>query len=178
MKRRLIRFFILTFFIYWFLYSCTLILIRTLFNKELVLVDIISSGFLNSIIIIGIMSFGFYQVLKPKFRFLESSQVDLPSFSNMIVGHYDHVNIPYSELKAKIAQNWIVTHTEDNQKVIKFCERIHYYDWGYGGFIAYDHINQRVNCALFPFTRKRLKTKFIEEVNSLFGESLKIENKN
>ena len=177
MKSRLIRFFILAFCIYWFLYSCMIVFFKTLFDKEVELVDIISNGFINSMIIIGILSFGIYQVLKPKFRFLESSQVDMPSFFNMIIGHYDHVSIPYSELKSKIAQNWIITYSEESQKVIKFCEKINFYDWGCGGYIVYDETTQRVNCALFPFTRKRIKAKFMEEVNSLFGESLKIENK-
>lgn len=149
MKTRLIRFFTITFIIYWLAYTCFIIMFRAFSGKEFDILNITLTGLYTSIIIVGFITLGSYQSLKNKFKFLESSEDKEPVFSNKVKGYYENVKIPFEEFKTIFNKNWIITYINSDEKVIKCCRKINIFDWGYGAYLRYDETNYTLNCIFF-----------------------------
>lgn len=173
MKRRLLRFFIIAWLIYWILYVLFLIFFKTIAEEEFDILSVILTGLYLSVLITGMIGFGTYLVHKPKFAYLESLQADPPSFSNTQKGYYQNVTIPFKDLKSEIAKKWIITHVNDDEKIIKCCTKFNIYDWGYGAYLKLDGANQYLNCAFFPLSSNKYRNKLLNNFDLLFGSKLK-----
>lgn len=172
MRSRFIRYFIVTIIIYWLAYTFLIITFKTLSGKEFEIINITLTGLYTSIPIVGFIALGTYLALKPKFNFLESSEVNEPKFSSNIKGYYKNIHLPFEKLKSQIEQKWIITHTNKDEKVIKCFKRLTFFNWGYGAYLKYDETNHILNCIFFPLnTSSYSKNKFLTDFDKLIGNS-------
>ena len=145
---------------------------RAFSGKEFEILSITWAGLFTSIIIVGFIGLGTYIAVKPKIIYLESSEVDEPTFSSNIKVYYENINLSFENLKSQIEQKLIITNANNDEKVIKCCKRINIYNWGYGAYLKYDETNHILNCTFFPFTASYSKNKFLKEFDEFIGNIL------
>jgi hypothetical protein len=176
MKTRFIKFFAISLFVYWLLFSGLIVLIKYTFHKEFELIDLLIKGLFYSILIVGFIGIGTYYNVRPKLNYLKSSLLNNPAFPNMIESYVENIELPYEAVKSEIEKKWIVTYSNDKEKAIKFCKKLNIYDWGQGAFLKYDKKINRVNYIVFPFTSRYRHSKFLNELNELIKDNLKIKS--
>lgn len=169
MNKRLLRFFIIAWLIYWILYVLVLIIFKTIAEKEFDITSVILSGLFLSVLITVMIGFGTYLAIKPKIKYLESTQAEPPFFSNTQIGYYENVTIPFKDLKNEIAKKWIITYANDNEKIIKCSSKINLYNWGYGAYLKFDETNKNLQCVFFPLSSNKHRDNYLENFNLLFG---------
>jgi len=118
----------------------------------------------------------------PKFRYLENNKLERPTFKHSISSE---IVVPkdfnFNNLKAEIAENWIISFSDDTNYVLKFREKKGFWkSYGAGAWLHYDVATKTVYLECFSIFFQTLEEpqnlqKNIEnclELNDLFELTL------
>ena len=143
-------------------------------GKEINLTNVFSTGLLITVVY-SIVYYAMIKVtFKPKFAYLESDEIDEPIFGNknekMIAIENESLDI--IEIKKEVQKKWIITHFDENNRIIKFRTKISFSSWGIGAVLKIDFENKRIKVISFPivgYTQKgrQLSKQLIESIEKM-----------
>ena len=169
MKKKLFRMWLIFFVVTWVLYVGFQFFLWNVRGHEFILLDkcviaVVFSFFVSS----GPLVAAYYSVI-PRSKYLESNDIAKPSFR---VPYSSVVNMPqgfdFTCLKTKIADKWVVTFSDDMEKILKFRTKFHIFsNWGTAAWMKYDAETEKFYLDFFPMvigTRNDLVRKMQKEV--------------
>ena len=103
-----------------------------------------------------------------RFKYLESDNIEKPAFKDVCFSVLQmSQNFDFNCLKTEIAENWIITFSDDAERVLKFRERISAFrNWGAGGWLTYDSDAHVLNFGCFTMTgtQNDIARKMLKEI--------------
>ena len=167
MKKELNRIWLIFFLITWILYMGLHFLICKVRGNEF---DLLERSILATLMacIISFSSIAGVYFSTIRSKYLESNDIEKPTFKgawfsvlNMAQG------FDFNCLKTEIAEKWIITFSDDAEKVLKFRERISVFrNWGAGAWLTYDSDAQKLNFGCFTMTgtQNEIARKMLKEI--------------
>lgn len=146
---------------YWASYSGFIILIRALRGKDLQASETLILGFIIAAMYVGGTFAGLSKSIKPKIIYLESDDPYEPKFGDRKEIKLEDESLSFDQLKNRIDENWIITHIDLNNKIIKFRTKFGFFNWGLGGYLEYLPGKKCIQFISFPLEINRK----IEKVN-------------
>lgn len=136
---------------------------------------IVFLGLIAALIFAGINVLTIYSLLKPKLKFLESDEKNVPAFGDKVekVFVVERSDFSFEATKYKIKEHYQITLFDDaEQYLIKFHSRISLFSWGVAGTVAYDSVTKTITQTCFPIhahTDKAVKSTqaMFDKVESL-----------
>jgi len=152
--KNLIRVWLLTILAAWGLYVGLAFLIDVAFGHHF---NLLEKG-ISAAVYVLVVSLGFWigysYFLFPRIKYLEKRDTAQPTFENVSTSV---VNTPqgfdFGLLKTAIAGNWMVTFSDDVEKVLKFRTKIGFKSWGEAAWLQYDSDTEKLYLACFPIAK-------------------------
>ncbi len=148
-----------TFFAYWILYVLFSILYRVLVGLHYDVIQQIINGFIMSIIGTSLTTIIMYEIFKPKIKFLESKETQIPKFWN-----HQEKSVPiatdfsFEKVRTKIATSYEITYEDKSAEVLKFKTKPTLFSWGVGTMLQFN-TGENTIITSFPFSNYTKKGK-------------------
>ena len=153
MKKELNRVWLIFFLVTWVLYMGLHFFICKVRGNEF---DLLERSILATFMacVMGFTSIASVYFSTIRSKYLENKDIEKPTFKGV---WFSALNITQSFdfncLKAEIAEKWIITFSDDAEKVLKFRERISVFrNWGAGAWLKYDSDAQKLIFGCFTMT--------------------------
>jgi hypothetical protein len=103
-------------------------------------------------------------------KYLENSDIEKPNFKGISFSTFDTPQ-DFNCFKGKIAEQWIITFSDDEKKVLKFRERIRHFNCA-GAWLMYDADTQRLNVGCFTVTgvQNEIARKMLKEIEKIVAD--------
>lgn len=148
-----------TFFAYWILYVLFSILYRVLVGLHYDVIQQIINGLILSIIGTSLTTIAMYEIFKPKIKFLESKETQIPKFWNhQKKSILIDTNFSFEEARAKIADLYEITYEDKSAGILKFKTKPTFFSWGVGTILQLNTGNN-ILITSFPFSNYTKKGK-------------------
>jgi len=160
----------------WFLYylgSCVLCFgVHYFHNKsvghDLHLLEISITATILAIFVSFLPTIDLFPIIPRHNKYLKSNDIQKPSF---IFSHYSEIEtlkkIDFSSLKAEISEKWVITFADEENKVLKFRNKISFFKLrGTGAWLKYDNKEGiiQIECFLTAGMRHDLSRKMQKEI--------------
>jgi len=158
MKKKLLRMWIIYSLSFWVL-SMGIYFLRYK-NREggINLLELSYRAVISSILPASGVILGGYLALSPRSKYLESNDIEKPSFkvpSSVII------DVPqgfdFSRLKSVIAKKWEITFSDDMKQVLKCRTNYNFSNWGSAAWIKYDDDAKKLYLECFPMAVGSMK---------------------
>ena len=115
----------------------------------------------------------------PRSKYLESNDIEKPSFE---VFCSTAVDIPqgfdFSRLKTEIGGKWIITFSDDTEKVLKCRTKLNFSRWGSAAWMKYDDSTGKIHLECFPMSwmhvNNDIDKKMQKEIENCLEQSKQI----
>ena len=167
MKKELNRVWLIFFLITWILYMGLHFLICKVRGNEF---DLLERSILATIMacIMGFSSIAGVYFSTIRSKYLESNDIEKPTFKGVWFSVLQmSQDFDFNRLKIEISEKWIITFSDEAEKVLKFRERISAFrNWGAGGWLTYDSNTHVLNFGCFTMTgtQNDITRKMLKEV--------------
>ena len=167
MKKELNRVWLIFFLITWILYMGLHFFICKVRGNEF---DLLERSIIATIMAC-IMGFGsiagvYFSTIRSKY--LENNDIQKPTFKGVWFSVLKmSQDFDFNCLKTEIAENWIITFSDDAEKVLKFRERISAFrNWGAGAWLTYDSDAHKLIFGCFTMTgiQHDIARKMLKEI--------------
>lgn len=123
----------------------------------------------------GALSFSIYSFLKPKLKYLDSEEAEVPPFGDKLVRiiPVEVPNFSFEVVKYRIKEQYLITQYDDIEKyMVKFRSGFGVGSWGVAGCVVYDEVAKTMTLTCFPLTAyteksARLAQTTIDKVEGL-----------
>ena len=167
MKKELQRVWLIFFLTTWILFMGLHFLISKVRGHDF---DLLEKG-ISATIVAVMMGFApiagvYFSTMRSKY--LESTDVEKPSFKGAWTSIVDMPQgFDFSCLKTEIAEKWVITFSDDTEKVLKFRERISAFrNWGAGAWLKYYSDTGKLYFCCFTMigTQNDIARKMLKEI--------------
>ena len=84
---------------------------------------------------------GYSYSIFPRIKYLENNDIAKPSYKDACPSTVNEPQgLDFSHLKTEIADNWVITFSDDVEKVLKFRTKIGFWSWGEAAWLRYDSV--------------------------------------
>ena len=169
MKKELFRMWLIFFPIFFVGYMGMAFLISDTRGKEFdVLEKSIGAVILSALVPLGIIAGG---LLIPRSKYLESNDINKPSYKMAGTSVIDSPQgFDFGRLKTEISDKWVLTFSNDEEKVLKFRTKLSYFKgWGVAAWLKYDAGKLFLEC--FPMSSikpNKYDRKSLQEIEQWF----------
>ena len=137
--KKLVRIWILLIPAMWISYMGLAFLISKGFGRDF---DFLEKGIIAALfcIIFPLAQWiGYSYSVFPRIKYLENSDIAKPTFKDACSSTVNtHQEFDFACLKTEIAEKWIITFSDDVEKVIKFRTKMSFSSWGAATWLKYD----------------------------------------
>lgn len=174
MKKDFYYLFFFLFIVYFVLSTIVRLVFNIFHNSDIDYVELILVGLGNSIIFIGLFGLFVYFEVKPKIRFLQSDETDIPKFGSksQITFPVSNDNFSFDNIISIIGDKYSIDYKDIDKSIVKFHTGWSIRQWQIGCFVQLNQSLSTVTVHCFPFSggftaKTSLKTaEFCEKIKS------------